>query len=265
MKKIFVLCLLFLVTSLLSATAFAAVVSQPVDYTENGEVLQGFLYYDDAIQGTRPGVIVIHEWKGLGDGYTKKRAEMLAGLGYAAFAADMYGKGIDVETHEQAGALSGVYFKDRNRMRARAKAAYDAFLATGVVDPSEVAAMGYCFGGATVLEMARSGLPLKGVATFHGVLATPTPAEKGKVTARLLVMTGAADKMVSPQDVENFKKEMESAGVRFEVHSFENAMHSFTVWGANMPEKGIQYNEKADKESWGMLKNFLKEIFSNQK
>ncbi len=257
MRKILLLCLLSIVYGQWSS---AAIVAQPVDYSENGQALQGFLYYDNSIQGIRPGVIVVHEWKGLGD-YAKKRAEMLAGLGYTAFAADMYGKGVFAKDHQEAGKLAGVYFTDRNRMRARAKAAYDAFIATGKVDASKIAAIGYCFGGTTVLEMARSGLPLKGVVSFHGILATPTPAEKSKVTAPILVMTGAEDKMVLPQDIANFESEMNAAGAKATVRSFKKAMHSFTVWDANMPEKGIMYNKSADKKSWKLLKNFLKEIF----
>ncbi len=260
MKKIF---WLFAVSGWLYASvATAAVVSEPVDYTENGEALQGFLYYDDAVQGARAGVIVVHEWKGLGD-YAKKRAEMLAGLGYIAFAADMYGKGIFAKDHEEAGKLSGVFFKDRSRMRARAQAAYNAFLTTGKVDASKIAAIGYCFGGTTVLEMARGGLLLKGVASFHGVLATPNPAEKSSLAAEVLVLTGEKDKMILPQDVAEFENEMQTADARYAVHTFKDAMHSFTVWDANMPEKGIQYNESADKKSWRLLKDFLKRIFKS--
>ncbi len=265
MKKIFLLCLLSIVHGQWS---FAAVVSEPVEYKENGETLQGFVYFDDAVtekpigsaQGKRPGVIVVHEWKGLGD-YAKKRAEMLAGLGYVAFAADMYGKGVFAKDHEEAGKLSGVYFKDRNRMRARAAAAYNALIQTKKVDQTKVAAVGYCFGGATVLEMARASFPLKGVASFHGILSTPAPSEPGRIQARVLVLTGADDKMVPLEQVRAFEDEMRVAVAQFEVVSYEGAAHSFTVWDANMPEKGIMYNEKADKESWEKLKNFLAEIF----
>jgi len=245
---------------LLASAASAAIVSQPVDYSENGQALQGVLYYDDAVKTKQPGVIVVHEWKGLGD-YAKKRAEMVAKLGDVTFAADMYGQGVFAETHEKAAALSSIYFKDRLRMRARAQAAYDAFLKTGKVDETKVAAMGYYFGGTTVLEMARSGMPLKGVASFHGVLVTPTPAEKGKIQASILVMTGADDKMVLAQDIQNFQTEMNTADAKFVVRSFNGAMHGFTVWDANMPEKGIQYNKSADKQSWKMLEKFLAEIF----
>ncbi len=260
MKKIFLWSLLSVVFVFQSVVVFAAIISEPIDYNENGEALQGFLYYDDAAQKVRPGVIVIHEWKGLGD-YAKKRAEMLAGLGYTAFAADMYGKGVLAKDHEEAGKLAGVYFLNRSRMQARARAAYDAFIKTGKVDAAQIAAIGYCFGGTTVLEMARNGLPLKGVASFHGILATPSPAKKGKVTARVLVFNGTADKMVLPADVKKFEDEMQIAGVDYQVHNFKNAAHSFTVWDANMPEKGIQYNKKADMKSWKLLKKFLTEIF----
>ncbi len=258
MKKILVL---FLVIFSFVPAAFSKVVSEPVNYIENGEALQGFIYYDDGAKKKLPGIIVIHEWKGLGE-YAKKRAEMLAGLGYAAFAADMYGKGIFAKDHEEAGQLSGAFFKDRKRMRARAAAAYDAFLATGKVDETKVAAIGYCFGGTTVLEMARSGMPLKGVASFHGILATPAVAEAGQVKAKILVLTGAEDKMVMPGDILSFENEMRTAKIDWQLVRFGGAKHSFTVWDANLPEQGIQYNAKADKRSWAMLQDFLKEIFN---
>lgn len=257
MKKIMTV---VLISFFFFAAAQAAVVSEPIDYSESGQTLQGVLYYDDAIETLRPGVIVMHEWKGLGD-YAKKRAEILAELGYVAFAADMYGKDVFAESHEQAAELSGIYFKDRVRMRERARAAYEALLLTGKVDSSHIAAIGYCFGGATVLEMARSGLPIKGVASFHGILTTSAPAEKGSVLAAVIVFNGADDAMNKAEDIQAFQDEMRAAGADWQFVNLGGAKHSFTVWDANMPEKGIEYNEAADKRSWAMLKDFLKEIF----
>jgi len=254
---------IFLWTSvccLWSSVLPAAVVSEPVEYTENGETLRGFVYFDDAVSEKRPGVIVVHEWKGLGD-YAKKRAEMLAEEGYIAFAADMYGKDVFAKDHEEAGELSGVYFKDRNRMRARAAAAYNALIQTQKVDQAQVAAIGYCFGGTTVLEMARASFPLKGVASFHGILSTPVPAESGRVRAKVVVFNGAEDKMITAEQLDEFEAEMQNAAVDYQLINFEGAAHSFTVWEANMPEKGIMYNEAADKQSWEKLKTFLSDIF----
>lgn len=257
MKKIFLLlaiCFVFL-----ASNVTAAVVSQKIDYEEGGQKLQGVLYWDNTVDAARPGVIVFHEWKGLGD-YAKKRAMMLAKQGYAVFAADMYGKGVFAETHEKAGELSGVFFKDRAKMRSRAKAALDAFVKTGKVDEFNLAAIGYCFGGTTVLEMARAGFPLKGVASFHGILATPSPAAAGQVQTKVLVLNGAEDKMNSSQDIQTFEDEMRNAGADWQFVNFGGAKHSFTVWDANMPDKGVMYNESADKRSWAMLGGFLKTI-----
>jgi dienelactone hydrolase len=185
---------------------------------------------------------------------------MLAKQGYAAFAADMYGAGIFADSHEKAAELSGVYFKDRNKMRARAKAAMDAFIKTGYADEFNLSAIGYCFGGTTVLEMARAGFPLKGVVSFHGILATPAPAEAGAVKAKVLVFNGAEDAMISAQDRQSFEEEMRKAGADWQFVNLGGAKHSFTVWEANIPEKGIVYSAAADKRSWAGLKLFLNEV-----
>lgn len=253
----------FLAAVLFSSHAYAKIVSETIDYFSQSEPMQGVIYYNDALENPRGGILIMHEWKGLGD-YTKKRAEMLAELGYVAFAADMYGKGIFAKNHEEAGKLAGVYFKDRELMRRRAISAYNAFLLTRKFNPEKMAAIGYCFGGTVVLELARKGLLLKGVASFHGSLATPTPAFKGGFHPQVLVLNGAADKMTSAEDIRNFKAEMEQAEIPYQIHQFEGAMHSFTVWDANDPQRGVQYNEKADKESWEILKNFLEEIFEDK-
>lgn len=260
MKKVFCLSV---VLSLWSLVSYAAVVSIPVDYEDGKTALQGVLYFDDAADeqaSKRPGVIVVHEWKGLGD-YAKKRAEMLAEKGYVAFAADMYGKGVFAKNHEEAGQLAGVFFKDRDLMRKRADAAALAFIKTGKVDTDRIAAIGYCFGGTTVLEMARSGMPLEGVASFHGALATPSPAQPGALVSKIVVFNGAEDKMISAADIQAFQDEMRAVGADWQLVNFGGAKHSFTVWDANMPEKGIMYNEAADKRSWAMLLEFLDEIF----
>lgn len=239
----------------------AALQPKTVEYTQDGKTFEGYLVYDDSFTGKRPGVMVVHEWKGLGD-YAKMRADKLAGLGYVAFAADMYGKGIRAETHEQAAALSKPYLSDRQLMRKRAEAAFDVLRKHELVDPARLAAIGYCFGGAAVLEMARSGMDLKGVVSFHGALATPSPAKKGEVKAKVLVFTGANDKFAPQTDVENLEKEFTEADADWQVVVFSNTYHSFTVPEAgNDPSDNIAYNPEADSRSWEGMQTFFHEIF----
>jgi dienelactone hydrolase len=234
------------------------ITTEAVDYKHGDVALQGTLAYDKASKGKKAGVILVHEWKGHGE-YVKSRAQQIAKLGYVAFAIDMYGKGVFAKDHEEAGKLAGAFFKDRQLMRDRAKAALDVFVKMERVDGTKIAAMGYCFGGTTSLEMARAGFDVKMVASFHGNLTTPTPAEKGKVKAQLVaVFHGADDKFVG--DVEVFKKEIGDAGVDLNFHSYAGAVHSFTVKEAgDDPSKGMAYNEKADKESWEKLTKYLGE------
>lgn len=263
-KNLFVIGFLAFVFCFWATTGFAKVHMEAVDYMDAGQELQGFVFFDDEVNMTKPlpGVMVVHEWHGLSD-YAKKRAAMLAKAGYVAFAVDMYGKGVFAETHEQAAELSGVFFKDREKMHRRSEAAYKAFIKTGKVDPNHIAAIGYCFGGTTVLEMARAGMPIKGVASFHGILSTPQPAQPAVVSAKVLVFNGAEDKMTSSQDIQTFQDEMRHAEADWQFVNLSGAKHSFTVWDANLPDKGIEYNKKADKRSWGMLRLFLKEVLAS--
>lgn len=242
--------------------AQAAVVSRAVEYRDGEAVLEGYLAYDDAVKGPRPAVLIVHEWKGLND-YAKGRADQLAALGYVGFAIDMYGKGVFAETHEEAAKLSGAYRNDRHRMRQRAKAAYDVLLRQPEVDTSRVAAMGYCFGGMTVLEMARAGLPLLGAASFHGGLSTPLPAKKGEIRAKLRVFHGDEDPFVTGKEVEEFRAEMRAADVDWQMTLYGGAVHAFTVPSAgNDKSQGAAYHEKADKASWKAFTAFLQEIFA---
>lgn len=230
---------------------------ETVEYKHGDAVLEGFLVYDKSAKEKRPGVLVVHEWKGLGD-YAKMRAEQIAKLGYVAFAIDMYGKGKRAKDHKEAAELSGVYFQDRSLMRERAKAALDWFAKHDRVDASRIAAMGYCFGGTTVLEMTRAGFDLRIVGSFHGNLETPSPAEAGKVKAKVAVFHGAADKWVG--DPKAFQREMEKAQVDLKFHAFDGAVHSFTVKDAgDDPKKGMAYDQKADEESWALWTKYLEE------
>lgn len=258
MKHFFIFLSIFLSFSF---NAFAAIHTETIEYKHGDVVLEGFLAHDEKYlteKIRKPAVIVVHEWKGLGD-YAKKRAEQLAELGYVAFAIDMYGKDIRPKTHEEAAKESGIYRNDRQLMRARAHAALEKLKEVPFVDPERIAAIGYCFGGTTVLEMARAGEDLKGVASFHGALGTSELAQAGQVKAKVIVFHGASDTFVKPEEVASFKEEMKKAGVDFQFIPYEGAVHSFTVKEAgDDPTKGMAYNEKADKDSWEKLKEFLR-------
>ena len=244
-----------------AGTAQAAVRTETVEYHDGGTTLEGYLAYDDALKGQRPGVLVVHEWKGLG-GYAKHRAEQLAELGYIAFAVDMYGKGVRAKDHEEAAKLSGIYRNDRQLTRGRILAALDYFKQHPLVDHTRIAAMGYCFGGMAALELARSGADIVGVVTFHGALDTPTPADAKNIKGRVLVLHGADDPFVTPDKVAAFEQEMQQAGVDYQLIKYDGAVHSFTVPEAGSdPSKGMAYNEEADKRSWEAMKTFFREIF----
>lgn len=238
----------------------AEIKTQAITYKHGSTELEGYLAYDDSLKGKRPGVIAVHEWMGHGP-YVRRRAEMLAKLGYIAFAIDMYGKGVLAKDHQEAGQLAGMYRKDRKLMRERARAGLDVLKKQENVDTSRLAAIGYCFGGTTVLELARSGTDLKGVASFHGSLDTPEPAKPGAIKAKVLVLHGAEDHHVNPQ-VEAFQDEMRKAKADWQFTAYGGAVHSFTVPEAgNDPSKGAAYNEKADQRSWQAMQDFFKEIF----
>lgn len=251
---------------LCAITAFASnctarLRSQAVEYRDGDAVLEGYLVYDDAIQGKRPGVVVVHEWMGL-NAYAKKRADQLAELGYVAFAADIYGKGIRPKDTAEAGQFAGKYKSDRKLLRSRVNAAFNVMKAYELTDPKKTAAIGYCFGGTTVLELARSGADVVGVVSFHGGLDTPTPGDAKNIKAKVLAQHGADDPFVKPQEVAAFQDEMRNAGIDWYFISYGNAVHSFTnPDSGNDPKKGVAYNEKADKRSWEAMKSFFEEIF----
>ena len=245
---------------MLTAEAQAAIQTEVVDYAHGDTALEGFLAYDDATTGQRPAILVVHEWKGLGV-YAKRRAEQLAQLGYLAFAVDMYGKGVRAEDHTEAAQLSGLYRNDRQLMRARITVALDWLRQHRLTDTLKIAAIGYCFGGTTVLELARSGAEIAGVASFHGGLDTPTPEDAVNITGKVLVLQGGAD--TSTLDgVEGLIREMQGAGVDYHLITYEGVVHSFTVSEAgDDPSNGMAYDEDADKKSWQALLDFFEEIF----
>lgn len=253
--------LLALAALLLVRPVFAELKTKTIDYKDGDTQLSGYLAFDDSFHGRRPGVLVFHEWKGLGD-YAKHRAEMLAKLGYVAFAADMYGKGIYAKDHEEAKKLSGAIRSDRDAMRRRALAALDVLKSQPNVDAEGLAAIGYCFGGTTALEMARAGAPLKGVVSFHGGLDTTHPEATKGVKAKILVCQGGDDKFTLT-GLPAFEDEMRQAGADWQVNTYSHAVHSFTSPEAgDDPSTGMAYNKEADERSWRDMRDFFEEVFS---
>jgi dienelactone hydrolase len=248
----------------IAGSAGAAIKTQEVEYEHGGTKLLGLLAYDDVVQGKRPGVLVVHEWWGHND-YVRRRAEQLARLGYVAFAIDMYGKGVQAKNVEEAGKMAGQFKNDRKLMRERAAAGLQTLKKQQQVDPSKVAAIGYCFGGTVALELARSGADLAAVATFHAALDTPNPADAKNIKGKVAVFHGADDPFVPPEQVHAFAMEMKDAKVDWQLVAYGGAAHSFT--NPDVDRIGLQgaaYNRNADRRSWKAMQTFFDEVFGAQ-
>jgi dienelactone hydrolase len=247
---------------LLSLTAVEAkVVTQTVEYRQDGTVMRGFLAYDDAIEGKRPGVLVVHEWWGLND-FARERALKLAGLGYVALAADMYGGGATTRDPKEAGRLAGALISNPDLLRARAQAALKVLAADPRVDPKRLAAIGFCFGGTTVLELAYSGADLAGVVSFHGGLPRTQTEDLKRLKASILVLHGAEDPHVSPADLAAFEQAMRQAGADWQMVFFGGAVHGFTNPAAgDNTASGVAYNSRAARRSWRYMQEFFQEIW----
>ncbi|MGC2781241.1 MAG: dienelactone hydrolase family protein [Bradyrhizobium sp.] len=232
--------------------------TETIEYRDGGATLEGVLVHSDSARRKCPGVVVVPEWYGVG-AYSIKRAQMLAELGYVAFVADVYGKGIRPNNPTDAAAEAGKYYGDRALLRSRGSAALDVLRNHQSCNAEKLAAIGYCFGGTAVLELARSGADVAGVVSFHGGLGTPTPARSIKST--VLVLHGADDPIVPAAEVLAFEQEMRDANVDWQLVSYGGAVHSFTNWELTTPNStGVAYNEKADKRSWLAMQAFLAEI-----
>ena len=252
----------FVALAMLSFAAHATVSSRTVEYQDGDEKLTGFLYWDDSIEGPRPGVLVIHEWWGLND-YAKNRAQMLAELGYVAFAADMYGGGRVTDKPDQARTWMQEITADVEGWRARALLGLEQLNASGMVDGDKLAAIGYCFGGATVLHMSYANAPVKGVVSFHGSLPAAPEEVQGDIGPRILVLHGMADGFIAPEVVINFRNKLQAAGADWEMNTYGgDVRHGFTN-----PDAGqfgianLKYDAQADRRSWARMQAFFAEIF----
>jgi len=254
MKKAILLALFFIL-----GNAQAKLVQESVEYMDGPVTLEGYLSYDDTFQGPRPGILVVHEWNGLGH-YVKGRADQLAALGYVAFAPDIYGKGVRPDSFEACKAESGKYYADRALLRRRAKLGLEQLRKAQNVDPKRIAAIGYCFGGSTVLELGRSGADVAGIVTFHGGLDNPTPADAKNIKAKVLICQGGADQFTL-KSLPAFKKEMDDAKVDYRVIEYKGAVHGFTNRDNKGDMPGLKYDAKADKASWKAMKEFFLKIF----
>jgi dienelactone hydrolase len=245
-----------------AGSASAALVAETVAYTHEGKTFQGYLVYDDVTEGERPGILVIHEWWGLND-YIRGRADRLAREGFVVLAADMFGDGAVTANAEEAAKLAGPLREDRSLMRERARAALAVLRKHDLIaGPGRIAAIGYCFGGTAVLELARSGADIAGAASFHGGLDTPNPEEAGNIRARVLILHGSDDPFVPLDQVAAFMEEMRRGGADWQMNIYGGAVHSFTNPASGRDRTtGTAYNEKADRRSWAALMVFLRDLF----
>jgi dienelactone hydrolase len=236
--------------------------TETIEYRSGATSMRGELVYDETKTGRRPGVLICHDIMGLGPD-PRRRAKMLAELGYVAFAADMYGNGkIPKDFPEGMGWLMAL-LNDRAELRRRVEAACAALAARPEVAAGKIAAIGYCFGGTTVLELARSGAAVKGVVSFHGGLNTPQPADAKNIKGQVLVCHGADDPLVPPAEVEAFIKEMKEGGVDWELIHYGNTVHAFTnPANDGKTNPAAKYNRKADEHSWESMKNLFADIFA---
>ncbi len=249
---------------LFTMVAQAALRGEEITYSDGSVTMRGYIAWDDAIPGRRPGVLVVHEWWGHND-YARSRARQLAALGYTALAVDMYGDGRNAAHPSEAGAFAGEVRRNLPMARARFQAAMDVLRKHPTVAADRIAALGYCFGGSIVLEMARLGLDLAAVVSYHGSLQLSTPAAPGRIRAKVAVFTGEADPMIPPAQVEAFRREMEQAGAKLLVVSYPGVKHSFTNPEADQLAARfglpLAYDQAADADSWKRTDSLLQEVF----
>jgi dienelactone hydrolase len=237
-----------------------AIISNTVGYLDGDVILEGFFAYDDAIEGRRPAVLINHAWAGRNE-FVAEKALKLAGLGYFAFAVDMYGKGVLGKSIEENEKLMQPFMDDRSLVMSRMKAALYAIKQMPWVDENQIAAIGFCFGGLCVLDLARSGSYIKGVVSFHGLLGSPENNQKNIIKAKVLVLHGNDDPMVSEDQIGALQQDLSGAGADWQIHRYGHTMHAFTNPVANDPDFGTVYNVDSDRRSWVSMKNFLADVF----
>lgn len=237
-----------------------AIQTRTVQYTHAGDVLEAFLAWDDALQGPLPGVLVAHAFRGR-DTFECNKAEDIARLGYVGFALDIYGKGVVATEIPAAAALMKPFMDDRQRLQNRLQVCVETAQAQPEIDGSQLAAIGFCFGGLCVLDLARMGATVQGVCSFHGLLSAPGNTSDATIDAKVLVEHGWDDPMVPPQQVVDFAAEMTAANADWTIHAHGHTLHAFTNPAANNPEGGTAYRQEADRRSWLSMQNFLAEVF----
>jgi len=232
-----------------------------IDYVDGDTVLEGLIAWDDAIEGPRPGVMVSHAWGGRSP-FEDNKAVELAKLGYAGFALNLYGKGVLGDGPEENTALMTPFLEDRAMLQGRLLASLNTMRSQSEVDKSRVAAIGFCFGGLCVLDIARTGEALAGVVSFHGLFTAPGNTTGNKITAKILALHGWDDPMAPPDSVVALGEELTAMGADWQLHGYGNTMHAFTNQQANDPDFGTVYSETADRRSWMAMQNFLDELFT---
>lgn len=237
-----------------------AIKTELVEYTDNGVTLEGYLAWDDAGAASMPGVMISHAWAGRSE-FECGKARLLAELGYAGFAHDLYGKGVLGGGTAENAKLMQPFLDDRGMLQTRLAAVLETLRGRPMVDASRIAAMGYCFGGLCVLDLARTGADIQGVVSLHGLLGAPGNTAGVKITAKVLALHGWDDPMAPPARVDSFAKEMTEAGADWQLHAYGNTLHAFTNPAADDLNLGVRYNAAADRRSWQSTRNFLAELF----
>lgn len=246
---------------LAAGLASGEVKTKTIEYQHEGEALEGYLAWDDAVPGPKPGILVVHEWWGLND-YARRRARDLAALGYVGFAVDMYGKGKVTEHPKEAGEWAKTITSNVEAWRARAHTGLEVLKAQEGVDPARLAAIGYCFGGATVLQLAYAGEDLAGVVSFHGSLPVASEEDGKRIQCPILVCHGASDAFIPDDRIAQFRNALEAAKADWQMAVYGGAVHSFTNPDADrMGVAGVKYDEDADRRSWADMQQFLDEVF----
>lgn len=243
-----------LILGLTAITAKADIIAEPVVYEIEGQPYEGYFAINRGFGENQPVVVLIHDWNGIDD-YEKRRTQMLAEQGYAAFAVDLYGQGVRPANPEESQEESGKLYADRATFRERLFAGLGEARQMAGVDPDRVVAMGYCFGGAAVLELARAGADLEGFVSFHGGLTTPEGQDYSQAQGPILILHGGNDPVAPMSDVAVLASELNAAGVAYDMEIYGDVLHSFTVWGAD--RETARYNAKADIQSWEALMTFL--------